>query len=513
VTPAPSDAHPGSKAPHPSLAARGVAKHFGRVTALAGVDVALHAGRVHAIVGENGAGKSTLTGILGGVHTPDEGRVEVDGRPVTFDSPASALHHGVAVVYQELSLLPAMSVADNVTLGHQPRRGRLIDRRAQRDRTEALLARVGGDGIDPGTLVGDLPVARQQLVEIAKVLAAEPSVLVFDEPTAVLPTEETAALLDLIRELAGEGVAIGYISHRLDEVRDLSDDVTVLRDGRLVRTTPMARTSLDRVVADMVGREVDEAFPPRDGHPEATVVLDVDRVPLPGTGPDGVSFTVSRGEVLGVAGLVGSGRSRLARYLMGLEGDPGGTVTLDGRPYRPRGPRHAIARGLALVPEDRKDEGLVLQLGIDQNLVLPSLADISRAGVVDRAAQRRLTSTAIADTAMKLGQPSDPVSSLSGGNQQKVVLGKWLARQPTLLILDEPLRGIDVGAKAEIHRILRGLADDGMSILLISSELPEILGISDRVMVMRDGGVAAVLNHKPFDPDEVMAAATMEVPE
>ena len=353
-------------------------------------------------------------------------------------------------------------------------------------------------------------MARQQLVEIAKVLAGDPQVIIFDEPTAVLPTDETEALFDLVRQLAARGVAVGYISHRLDEVRLLADDVTVLRDGALVRTTPMADTSVDRIVADMVGRDVDEAFPSRTGAASEDVVLDVRQVPLPGSGPDGTSFTVHRGEVLGVAGLVGSGRSRLARYLMGLEGDPGGQVVLDGRAYRPHSPRDAIARGLALVPEDRKAQGVILQLAIDHNLVLPSLAAVSRGGLVSPQVEGDLVAAAVDGTAMKLGRPSDPVSSLSGGNQQKVVLGKWLARDPVLLILDEPLRGIDVGAKAEIHRLLRGLADHGLSILLISSELPEILGISDRVLVMRDGAIAQVLHDKPFSPDEIMAAATME---
>jgi rhamnose transport system ATP-binding protein len=498
--------HDGGDAPR--LAARGIVKRFGPVTALAGVDIALRAGRVHAIVGENGAGKSTLTGVLGGVHVPDAGEIAVDGAVTAFASPSDALAAGVAVVYQDLSLLPALSVADNIMLGIQPRRGPLIDRRAQRAQVTELLARVGGTDINPATAVGDLPVARQQLVEIAKVLATTPKVIVFDEPTAVLPADATAALLALIRELADGGTAVGYISHRLNEVAQIADAVTVLRDGAHIPTTAMADTTIPAIVADMVGREVDEAFPPREHTPSGTVALSVHRVMLPGTAPDGISFEIRHGEVVGVAGLVGSGRSRLARYIVGLEGRPAGTVRLNGKVYHPRSPRRAVRRGIALVPEDRKAQGLILQLAIAHNLVLPSLRGISHGGVISATAERRLVERAVGDMAIKLGAPADPASSLSGGNQQKVVLGKWIARDPALLILDEPLRGIDVGAKAEIHRILRGLADAGLAILLISSELPEVLGVSDRVLVMRDGVIAHEFTDKPFSPDEVMTAAT-----
>ncbi|MFS8495974.1 MAG: sugar ABC transporter ATP-binding protein [Actinomycetes bacterium] len=495
----------------PVVAARAVTKRYGGITALDGVTVELLAGRVHAIVGENGAGKSTLTGILGGVISPDSGTVEIGGRPVELAHPAAALDAGIAVVYQELSLFGAMSVADNVTLGIQPLRAGFIDRKKQRAMAEDLLARVGGAGIDPDEAVENLTVARQQLVEVAKVLARRPAAIIFDEPTAVLPSEEADTLLELVRSLADEGVAVGYISHRLAELTRIADDVTVLRDGKLVWTKPLADVTVPEIVSAMVGRAVEDAFPERTGEATDEPVLEVRNLLLPGTEPDGISFTCRKGEILGVAGLVGSGRSRLARYLFGMEGSYRGEVLLDGRPYHPRSPRHAARSGVMLVPEDRKRSGVILDLGADRNVGLPSLGALSKLGFVDRSRERELASGVVSDLAVRISDVTAPVSSLSGGNQQKIALGKWLVKQPKLLILDEPLRGIDVNAKSEIHRMLRRLADDGLAIILISSELPEVLGLSDRVLVMRDGKLAATFDQKPFSPDEIMAVATMEV--
>lgn len=494
----------------PVVAARGVTKRFGGITAVDDVSVGLTAGRVHAIVGENGAGKSTLAAMLGGVLAPDGGTVEIRGEAVELSGPAEALDAGVAIVYQELSLLPAMSVADNIMLGIQPRRGPIVDRRAQRRRTIELLKRVGGDNIPPDAAVEDLSVARRQLVEIAKVLAREPAAIVFDEPTAVLPADETDHLLTLVRRLAHDGVAVGYISHRLDELTVVADDVTVLRDGRLVLTRPIADLDSAAIIAAMVGRPVEEAFPERADHTVMGPLLEVKDLMLPGTEPEGIAFTCRRGEILGVAGLVGSGRSRLARYLFGMEGRHPGSVTLGGEPYRPRSPRHAIQSGVMVVPEDRKGSGVVLELSLERNVALPSLALLTRLGLVDQIAEHHLAERVVSELDVRVSEVTAPLSSLSGGNQQKVVLGKWLVKNPRLLILDEPLRGIDVSAKAEIHRTLRRLADAGLAILLISSELPEVLGLSDRVLVMRDGRLAAVFDEKPFSPDEIMSVATME---
>jgi ABC-type sugar transport system ATPase subunit len=490
------------------LAARGVSKRFGGIVALEGVTIELCPGRVHGIVGENGAGKSTLAAILGGALAPDEGWVEVGGVARRLARPADALDAGVGIVYQELSLLPDMSVADNIMLGIQPRRRLLIDRRAQRRVVSELLHRVGGEQVLVDAPVRDLPVALQQLVEVAKVLARGPSAMIFDEPTAMLPAGESAGLLEMARRLADGGVAVGYISHRLEELRRIADDVTVLRDGRLIWTRPASPFQMDSIVGAMVGRAVNEAFPQRSTTATSTPMLVVEEAMLPGTEPRGISFVCRRGEILGVAGLVGSGRSRLARFLLGLEGDHGGRVTLDGASYHPRSPRHAARSGVMLVPEDRKGFGLILGLGVDRNIGLPSLDELSRFGLVDARRERALAERVVTDLSIKVRDIAAAASALSGGNQQKVVLGKWLAKEPKLLILDEPLRGIDVGAKSEIHRILRRLADDGLSILLISSELPEVLGLSDRVLVMRDGQIAAVFDQGPFMPDDIMAVAT-----
>jgi rhamnose transport system ATP-binding protein len=467
------------------LAARGLTKRFGQVTALRDVTVALRAGAVHAIVGENGAGKSTLAAMFGGALAPDEGNVELRGVAQEFAAPADALAAGIGIVYQELSLVNDLSVADNVMLAIQPRRGLLIDRRAQRARVRILLERVGAPSLRVDRPIRELSVAKRQLVEVAKVLARDPVAVIFDEPTAVLPADEAELILDLIRALADGGVAVGYISHRLSEVERIADEITVLRDGAVVWTRPMRSTTLDQVVSAMVGRPIDKAFPERATTARPEPMLEVKSVQLPGTAPDGITFTCRRSEILGIAGLVGSGRSRIARFLVGLEGSHGGEVLLDGRLYHPRSPPHAIRHGVMLVPEDRKGLGLILALGVDRNIALPSLQRLQRWGLVDARDERQLADGVVADLDIRVADVATPVRQLSGGNQQKVVVGKWLARGPKLLILDEPLRGIDVNAKSEIHRVLSGLADEGLSIILISSELPEVLGLSDRVMVER----------------------------
>ena len=494
----------------PVLAARGITHRFGRVTALRDVTVALRAGAVHAIVGENGAGKSTLAAMLGGALAPDDGSVELHGVAQTFSAPGDALAAGIGIVYQELSLLSDLSVADNVMLTIQPRRGLLIDRRAQRARVRKLLERVGAPSLRVDRPLRELSVAKRQLVELAKVLARDPVAVIFDEPTAVLPADDTERVLDLIRGLADDGVAVGYISHRLSEVERIADEITVLRDGTVVWTRPMRSTTLDQVVSAMVGRPIDQAFPERATTARPEPMLEVTGVQLPGTGPEGLTFTCRRSEILGIAGLVGSGRSRIARFLVGLEGDHGGEVLVDGEPYRPRSPPHAIRHGVMLVPEDRKGLGLILSLAVDRNIALPSLERLQRWGLVDPQSERRLADRVVSDLDIRVADVSTPARHLSGGNQQKIVVGKWLARDPKLLILDEPLRGIDVNAKSEIHRVLSRLADEGLSIILISSELPEVLGLSDRVMVMRNGRIAGIFNDKPFVPDDIMAVATME---
>ncbi len=495
----------------PALAGFAITKHFGATKALRGVDLTLHRGRIHAIVGENGAGKSTLTAIFAGALQPDDGHLELGGDPIAFASPSDALERGIGVVYQELSLLPEMTVSDNIMLDIQPLTRRwFIDRDAQRSIVEELLAEVGGEAVDPGAVVKDLPIAQQQLVEIAKVLAREPLVIILDEPTAMLPADDSENLLEVIRRLSASGVAVGYVSHRLDEVLAVADEVSVLRDGDLVWTRPREGLDLDEIVRAMVGRSVDEVYPERVRHVAGEPVLEVRGVQLPGTEPEGVSFTCHRGEILGVAGLMGSGRSRLARFLIGLEAATGGEVTLHGEPYKPRTPRRSARNGIVYVPEERKKFGLILPFGIDRNVGLPSASDLSRFGLVNHRREISLAERVVEEFGVKTESVEVPMAMLSGGNQQKVVIGKWLVKDPELLILDEPLRGIDINAKSEIHRALRDLADAGLPILLISSELPELLEISDRLLVMRDGRIVGEFDHDEFVADTIMTLATSE---
>ena len=492
----------------PLLEAYGISKSFGGIHALRSVDLTCHAGQVQALVGENGAGKSTLTAVLAGVHQPDEGEIRMQGEMVRFASPRDALARGIAVVYQEFTLLPHLSVAENIFLGHEPARGSVVRHRELRERAGALLEQLGMGRLPLTAPVRRLSVAQQQVVEIAKALSHNARLLIMDEPSAVLAGAEFEHLADLIKRLAGRGVSIVYISHRLDEVEAVADQVTVLRDGKVVVSAPAGQLRRDDIVRSMVGRTLDEAFPVRRaevGEP----VLEVERLLLPGTEPDGINLTVRAGEVVGVGGLVGSGRSRLARALVGLERAPG-TVKIRGRPFRHRSVRAAAGRGLVLIPEDRKGAGLVLDLPIAANVSLPVLGRVSSGSVLSRQAETSLAQDTIRTLGIRASSPDQRVRQLSGGNQQKVVLGKWLAADPAVLLLDEPLRGVDVGAKEEIYGIIRDLADQGSAILVISSELPELLGLSDRILVMRDGRVAGELSREQASEEAVMALAIGE---
>src|SRR5215211_5353701 len=486
----------------PLLEAYRINKSFGGIHALRSVDLTCHAGQVQALVGENGAGKSTLTAVLAGVHQPEEGEIRMNGEEVRFTSPRDALARGIAVVYQEFTLLPHLSVAENIFLGHEPARGSVVRHRELRERAAALLDQLGMGRLPLTAPVRRLSVAQQQVVEIAKALAHNARLLIMDEPSAVLAGAEFEHLADLIKRLASRGVSIIYISHRLDEVEAVADQVTVLRDGQVVVSAPAGRLSRDDIVRSMVGRTLDEAFPVRRaevGEP----VLEVERLLLPGTEPDGINLTVRAGEV------VGAGGSRLARALVGLERAPG-TVKIRGRPFRHRSVRAAAGRGLGLIPEDRKGAGLVLDLPIAANVSLPVLGRVSNSSVLSRQAETSLAQDTIRTLGIRASGPDQRVRQLSGGNQQKVVLGKWLAADPAVLLLDEPLRGVDVGAKEEIYGIIRDLADQGSAILVISSELPELLGLSDRILVMRDGRVAGELSREQASEEAVMALAIGE---
>jgi len=490
----------------PVLELRGVSKSFGAVRALRDVSLALHGGEVHALAGENGAGKSTVVRIIGGEHRPDTGTVALDGADVRFSGPGEAQRHGISVIHQEPTHFPDLTVAENVFMRRQPlRSGRRIDSTAMRGRTAELLAGLGVP-IDPDRPVHGLSIADQQIIEIAKALAVDARVIVMDEPTAALSDVESQRLFAVTRTLAAQGAAVLFISHRLDEMFQLCQRVTVLRDGALVTTDPIAETDADTLVRRMVGRPVEQLYPKRDNEIGACA-LEVDGLTSTGVFHD-VSFTVRRGEVVGLAGLVGSGRSEVARAVFGVDKPDSGRVLVNGTPLPVADPRAAIAAGLAFVPEDRRQQGVLLELSIERNASLTRLREVSPGGLTRRARERDLADDWARRLRLKFGRLRDPVATLSGGNQQKVVLAKWLATEPDVLIVDEPTRGIDVGTKVEVHALLSSLAEQGLAVLLISSDLPEVLGMADRVLVLHEGRLTAELSKSDATEEAVMYAAT-----
>jgi rhamnose transport system ATP-binding protein len=492
--------------PSPRLALGHATKRFGAVHALADGTITLYPGEAHALLGENGAGKSTLVKILAGVHQPDGGTLLIDGEPVVFAGPSDARDAGVSIIYQEPSLFPDLSVAENIFMGRQPlAAGRRIDRRAMERAAREIFKRLGVV-LDPARPARGLSVADQQIVEIAKALSLNSSVLVMDEPTAALTSVEVDRLFEVIKTLRSQGAAVLFISHRLEEVFACCQRVTIMRDGRFVRTAPIEELTVDDIIRAMVGRDLDALFPKTATSP-GDVLLEVGHLSSEGVFSD-VTFTVRHGEIVALAGLVGAGRSEVARAIFGIDRRTRGTVRLNGRELPNGDALAAMEAGMALVPEDRRQQGLVMDMAIDHNVALASLPSLTRFGLIRRSSERGIAATWAQKLQLKFGRMANPVSTLSGGNQQKVVLGKWLARNPQLLIIDEPTRGIDVGTKAEVHRILDGLVAQGLGILMISSELPEVLGMADRVIVLREGHVSAEFDRASADEDSIMRAAT-----
>jgi rhamnose transport system ATP-binding protein len=488
------------------LELQGLSKSFGGLRALDDVSLSLEAGEVMALVGENGAGKSTLVRIITGAHAPDAGRVSVAGQTISRADPLLARSLGIAPIYQQPALFPDLTVAENMAMGLEPGGAwRRIDWPARRARARELLARVGAS-IDIDAPASTLRMAEQQLVEIARAMGAKARVLLMDEPTAALSDREAERLFELIAELRASGVAVLYISHRLEELHRVADRVTVLRDGKLVATRPMADTDRAELIRLMVGREVSAIFPKREVEMGA-VALCARSLGHCATGVRDVSFELRAGEILGVAGLVGSGRTELCRVLFGLDPADSGDLALGGRAVRITSPAKAVASGLAYVPEDRRRHGVVPEMSVTANTTLAVLREVAAHGFLNFAREREIAAGFVERFAIKTASLQSPVSTLSGGNQQKVALARWLAARPSVLILDEPTQGVDVGAKAEIHRLMGDLAEEGLAILMVSSELPEVLGMSDRVLVMRQGALAGILDRAAATPESIMTLA------
>ncbi len=500
----------------PRLEMKDITKRFGGVHALEGVTLRAGAGEVHAVCGENGAGKSTLMKILAGAITEHGGEIALDGRPSRFAGPRDAEDAGIRIIYQELNLVPELSVAANLFLGREKTRGLgILDGRAMEDAARDLFARLGTP-ISPRARVADLRIGDQQMVEIAKALAFRASILIMDEPTSALSDAEVARLYRVIGDLRASGTTILYISHKMNEVFTLADAVTVLRDGKLVATAAKAEIVPEQVVRWMVGREIAGLhFEPKPAAAAAPAMLRVEDLRLaspPGSGRpalQGLNFEVAAGEVVGVAGLLGAGRTELLESLFGASNSrPGGTITLDGRPATFDDPGRAIAGGVALVTEDRKSLGLFDKMRVSENITIRRLDALTRLGLVDRKAEAEAVRDSIARLLIKTDGGGAAITSLSGGNQQKCIIARWLLINPKLLLLDEPTRGIDVGAKAEIYALIRRLAEGGMAVLMTSSELPELLTVADRILVMCEGRITADLARAEATEEVIMQAAT-----
>jgi ABC-type sugar transport system ATPase subunit len=488
---------------------RDIQKRFPGVHALRGASLEVLPGEIHALLGENGAGKSTLIKTIAGVHQPDSGTLLWDGKPTTFANPRDAQKQGVATIYQELSLYPELTVAENIFMGHAPHRRfgfmNVMDWDTMFSRAQALLAQLDIHELDVKQQVGSLNVGNRQRVEIAKALSLNARLLIMDEPTAALTEADVASLFRTVRLLKEKGIGIIYITHRLIEVFQLADRVTVMRDGQYIATKPVSHTNEPELISMMVGRTIDTLFP--KAHAEiGEVVLEVrDLTRLPNT--NRVSFSVRAGEIVGLAGLVGSGRSETAQVIFGVTPADSGEILVNGKPVRISKPAQAVAHGIAYVPEDRGTQGLIRPMNVRENASMAVLDSLSPSGFINFRKERILAQQAIAQFGIRAYSTEQPAVKLSGGNQQKIVVSKWLASNPRLIIMDEPTRGVDVGAKAEIHRIIGELAAErGLAILMISSELPEILGMSDRVLVMRGGRIVAEYSRAEATQEKIAKA-------
>ncbi|WP_406090197.1 sugar ABC transporter ATP-binding protein [Streptomyces sp. NBC_01013] len=492
----------------PLLTMSGITKSFPGVRALDGVDLEVQAGEVHCLLGQNGAGKSTLIKVLAGAHQPDDGEITWCGAPAVLKSPITAMRLGIATIYQELDLVEGLSVAENVFLGHEPTSaGFVVRTREGRTAAAALLKRLGHPEIDPARAVGELSAAQQQIVSMARALSHDVRLIVMDEPSAALDPDEVDNLFRIVASLTADGVAVVYISHRLEEIRRIGDRVTVLKDGRAVAVgLPAESTPTRDIVALMTGRNVEYVFPPRPSAPEGArtaPVLTVQGLTRKGEFAP-VDLELRPGEIVGLAGLVGSGRSEILETIYGARKATAGRVTVAGKPLRPGSVRAAVAAGIGLAPEERKAQALLMLESVTRNVSVSSMSRFSRAGWIDRGAERKAARAATRELSLRPDNPETPVRTLSGGNQQKAVLARWLLRGCRVLLLDEPTRGVDVGARAELYAVIRRLADEGLAVLLVSSEVPEVLGLADRVLVLREGRVVHTADATELDEHRVL---------
>lgn len=486
------------------LSMQNITKQYPGVLALDGVSIDLYEGETHALVGENGAGKSTFIKTLAGAIRPDAGSIVIDGKTYSEITPALARDLGIEVIYQEFNLMPTLSVAENVFMGNMPKKCGIVDKKKMVQQTNEIFSQMGVT-IDPQVLVSELSTAYMQLVEIAKALSKKVRILVMDEPTAPLTSNEVEILFQIMDRLHKQNVTIIYISHRLNEIFRVSDRLTIIRDGVKIGTYETKSMTKEALIRGMVGREMNETFPQRN-HEIGDVVLKVDN--LCGNGVTDISFELHQGEILGFGGLVGAGRTEIMRVLFGADICESGTVTLEGKQFRPSSPRQSIRDGIVLIPEDRKLQGVVLGLSISENISLPNLGAISRLSVVRKDAEERMVQEQV--KALRIATPSalQKVKNLSGGNQQKVVLAKWMAGKSKVLIFDEPTRGIDVGAKQEIYKLMNQLCNEGMSIIMISSDMEELLGMADRIVVLCEGVMQGVVERNDFSAEAVLALAS-----
>lgn len=483
-----------------------IAKAFGTNQVLRDVNITLKEGEVHALMGENGAGKSTLMNILTGIHKADAGTITIDGVQKTFPNPRQAELEGVAFIHQELNIWPNLSLLENLYL-MRPKKNRfgLIDNTAMLKEATEFCNELGIE-LPLTEEAGNCSVGQQQMTEILRILMLDAKVVIMDEPSAALTERETATLFNMMNKMKARGVAIVYISHRMEEVFSECDTITVMRDGHTIITKPTAEFTMDEVVSAMVGRSIDEFYPERTTIP-GDVVLSVDKLQPKGF-KHSISFDLKKGEILGVAGLMGAGRTEIMRAIFGVDNNNGGTITVNGQQLKCKKPEDAIKAGIAFITENRKSEGLILDFSIGSNITLPNLGEICPSHVLKKSKLESFADTLSKKLGVKTQSIHEPASSLSGGNQQKVVIAKWVGKKPSIIIMDEPTRGIDIGAKRDIYDLMNELTDEGVSIIMVSSELPEVLGMSDRVMVIQEGRVAGILDRADATPESIMTLAT-----